>query len=94
MDDSEPTEVRQPPSTAGTVRAFVVYSLARIGLFLGLWAALVAVSLSPLPAAVLAAVASLPLSLYLLAPQRARLAERIAASREDHRVIDPDRRAD
>ena len=84
------------PTTGGTTRsggagvAFAVYSLARMGLFLALWAALFSVGLPPLLGALAAAVLSLPLSWILLARQRARLAERLVATREARRFIDPD----
>ena len=77
-----------PSGSAGA--ALAVYSLARIGLFLALWAALVSVGLPPLLAALAAAALSLPLSWILLARQRARLAERIVAGRDARRFIDPD----
>ena len=84
-----PTTSATTPSGSAAV-AFAVYSLARMGLFLALWAALFSVGLPPLPAALAAAVLSLPLSWLLLARQRARLAERLMATRDARRFIDPD----
>ena len=76
---------------AGALVPLLIYSVARIGLFLGLWLALLALRLDPLLAAVGAAALSLPLSWYLLAPARSKVTERVLARRQAHRVIDPDR---